>query len=100
MEKQVEKLAEATLVQAARTEAAAERLVRQTIGEDPKVPAEPQVIQLVRNIGAIDSPDTMAVSRVNAELAHMLGQGWKLHTARTLGILPGGVSVYYLLTKP
>lgn len=59
----------------------------------------PRVAQLVRNIGAIDSPDTMAVGKVNAELAHMLGQGWKIHTARTVGVLPGGVSVYYLLIK-
>ena len=59
-----------------------------------------QVKQLVRAIGAADTPESQSVESVNARLSQLLQEGWTIHTAQALATGPGGaVTVYYLLTK-
>lgn len=59
----------------------------------------PQVVQLVRSIGAESTSEVQSVESVNAELGVLFSKGYALMAVRPVASVPGGVMVYYLFVK-
>lgn len=64
----------------------------------PNAP-RPQVVQLVRSIGANPTSEVQTVASVNAELESLYAKGFKPVAIRPVGAVPGGMTVYYMFVK-
>jgi len=64
-----------------------------------QVDSPTQVIQLIRQIGAATSSETQSVESVNVELTEAVKDGWTIRHVEVVGVIPGGVMVYFLLMK-